>query len=112
MHFGIPQLCNKASVKVDDKVMSMSIWDTAGQEDYDRLRPMSYPGTDLFLVTFSVVSRESYLNVESKWLPELRYHCPNVPIYIVGLKSDLLEDEKYVRCAAATATTPCTKEVA
>ena len=40
--------------------------DTAGQEDYERLRPLSYPGSDIFLVCFSVVNRESFANAQSK----------------------------------------------
>ena len=40
--------------------MKLSIWDTAGQEDYDRLRPLSYPQTDVFLICFSVVSPSSW----------------------------------------------------
>lgn len=38
----------------------------AGQEDYDRLRPLSYPQTDVFLVCFSVVSPSSFENVKEK----------------------------------------------
>lgn len=48
----------------------------AGQEDYDRLRPLSYPQTDVFLVCFSVVSPASFENVKEKWVPEVRHHCP------------------------------------
>ena len=38
----------------------------SGQEDYDRLRPLSYPQTDVFLVCFSVVSPSSFENVREK----------------------------------------------
>jgi Ras-related C3 botulinum toxin substrate 1 len=51
---------------VDGKPISLGLWDTAGQEDYDRLRPLSYPQTDVFLVCFSIVSPPSYDNVLSK----------------------------------------------
>ena len=51
---------------VDGKIISLGLWDTAGQEDYDRLRPLSYPQTDVFVICFSLVSPPSYENVRSK----------------------------------------------
>jgi small GTP-binding protein len=80
------------NVMVDSKQINLGLWDTAGQEDYDRLRPLSYPMTDVFLVCFSVVSPTSYENVSAKWIPELRHHAPNAPIILVGTKTDLRED--------------------
>jgi GTPase SAR1 family protein len=53
-------------VEVDDKEITLGLWDTAGQEDYDKLRPLSYPGTHVFILCFSVVNQASYENVESK----------------------------------------------
>lgn len=55
-----------ASVMVDGKPISLGLWDTAGQEDYDRLRPLSYPQTDVFLICFSIVSPASFENVKAK----------------------------------------------
>ncbi|CAI5714453.1 unnamed protein product [Hyaloperonospora brassicae] len=83
-----------ANVMVDGQPINLGLWDTAGQEDYDRLRPLSYPQTDVFLVCFSVVSRASFDNVTMKWLPELRHHAPGVPFILVGTKSDLRDDEE------------------
>ncbi|XP_042889693.1 rho-related GTP-binding protein RhoU-like [Penaeus japonicus] len=64
------------------------------QDDFDSLRPLCYPGTDVFLVCFSVVSPTSFHNVREKWLPELRHHNPRVPIVLVGTQSDLRTDVK------------------
>lgn len=81
-----------ASVRVDNHTINLGLWDTAGQEDYDRLRPLSYPQTDVFLVCFSVVSPSSYENVRAKWSPEVTHHCPTVPRLLVGTKVDLRYD--------------------
>ena len=71
---------------------SQSLCDTAGQEDYDRLRPLSYPQTDVFLVCYSVVSPSSFENVKEKWVHEITHHCPRTPFLLVGTKIDLRDD--------------------
>lgn len=50
---------------------TLGLFDTAGQEDYDRLRPLSYPQTDVFLICFSLCSPPSFENVREKWFPEV-----------------------------------------
>ena len=81
-----------ANVQHNGETLSLGLWDTGGREDYDRLRPLSYPATDVFLVCFSVESATSFVNVTTKWLPELRHHAKGVPMILVGTKSDLRED--------------------
>ena len=81
-----------ANVMVDNKAINLGLWDTAGQEDYDRLRPLSYPQTDVFLVCFSVISPASFENVRAKWHPEVKHHCPGTPVLLIGTKMDLRED--------------------
>jgi len=82
-----------ANVMVDGKPINLGLWDTAGQEDYDRLRPLSYPQTDVFLVCFSVISKDSHGNVKSKWVPEIQHHAPGVPIVLVGTKERVEEND-------------------
>ncbi|XP_067032114.1 rho-related protein racA-like isoform X2 [Acropora muricata] len=78
-----------SNVIVKGKPISVSLWDTAGQEDYDRLRPLSYPQTDVFVVSFDVRSRISFQNVRAKWIPEVSDFAPNVPILLLATKTDL-----------------------
>ncbi|XP_072966520.1 rac-like GTP-binding protein 2 [Typha angustifolia] len=85
-----------ANVSVDGSIVNLGLWDTAGQEDYSRLRPLSYRGADIFVLAFSLISRASYENVLKKWMPELRRFAPNVPIVLVGTKLDLRDDKGYL----------------
>ncbi|TYK29702.1 rac-like GTP-binding protein ARAC7 [Cucumis melo var. makuwa] len=68
---------------------------TVSQEDYSRLRPLSYRGADVFVVAFSLISKASYENVLKKWMPELRRFAPSVPIVLVGTKLDLRDNGAY-----------------
>jgi Ras-related C3 botulinum toxin substrate 1 len=83
---------NSDIVIVDGKPINLQPWDTAAQQDYDRLRPLSYCQADVFLLCFSVTSPASYENVRTKWDPEVQHHCPNANVLVVGTKIDLRED--------------------
>jgi len=98
-----------ANVRVADKTVSLSLWDTAGQEDYDRLRPLSYPQTDVFLICFSVISSTSFSNVKTKWWPEVTHHCPTDNI-LVGTKLDLREDPEKLESLKEKGLSPITTE--
>ena len=81
-----------AKISTIDGEISLGLWDTAGQEDYDRIRPLSYPNTDIFIVCFSIVSPSSFINAQKKWIPEVRHYCPTAKIIIVGTRCDLRDD--------------------
>lgn len=72
-----------------NKVIELALWDTAGQEEYNRLRPLSYTDVDILMVCYSVDSKTSFYNVQELWFPEVKHFCPDAPVMLVGLKSDL-----------------------
>ncbi|KAI2606586.1 Rho2 GTPase [Hypoxylon sp. NC1633] len=78
--------------RVDGKSVQLALWDTAGQEDYERLRPLAYSKAHVLLIGFSVESPDSLDNVKHKWIEEATERCPGVPIILVGLKKDLRDD--------------------
>jgi len=70
-------------VNVDGQPLNVQLCDTAGQDDFDPLRSLCYPETDVFLVCFSVVCPSSYHSVASRWINEVRKYCPSAPIILV-----------------------------
>ena len=78
-----------ANAIVEGKPVNLGLWDTAGSPEYDSLRPLSYPGTDVFLICFSLMDPDTYDHVTDKWVKEIKDHTPDVPIILVGTKSDL-----------------------
>ncbi|KAF4592107.1 GTP-binding protein RHO3 [Ophiocordyceps camponoti-floridani] len=79
---------------VDSVHIELSLWDTAGQEEFDRLRSLSYDDTDLIMLCYSVDSKDSLENVESKWVGEIADNCPGVKLVLVALKCDLREQSE------------------
>jgi len=85
------------------KHVELGLWDTAGQEDYDRLRPLSYPDTDVILICYDISNQDSCDNITEKWYPEVKHFCPNVPIILCGLKKDLRARENADKCVSTKA---------
>ncbi|WBW74101.1 Rho family GTPase Rho5 [Schizosaccharomyces osmophilus] len=95
-----------ADVNVDGRHIELALWDTAGQEDYDRLRPLSYPDSHVVLICFSVDAPESLDNVQEKWISEVMHFCSSLPIILVGCKNDLRNDPKVVEELSKTSQKP------
>ncbi|OJD20757.1 GTP-binding protein rhoC [Blastomyces percursus] len=92
------------------KTVELALWDTAGQEEYDRLRPLSYPETDLLFVCFAIDCPVSLENVMDKWYPEVLHFCPTTPLILVGLKSDLRNKRTCIDLLKTQGLTPVTPE--
>ncbi|XP_063932748.1 ras-like GTP-binding protein rhoA [Zophobas morio] len=99
-----------ADIEVDGKNIELSLWDTSGQEDYDRLRPIQYPETDVVLICFSLAWIDSLYNIPIRWSPEVKRFCPSVPILLIGTKSDLREDEEELEKLEKLKKKPVTRE--
>ncbi|KAI9297427.1 hypothetical protein K502DRAFT_323319 [Neoconidiobolus thromboides FSU 785] len=99
-----------ADVKFDNQVVEIALWDTAGQEGYDRLRPLAYPDTNVVLIAFSIDSPDSYDNVSAKWNSEVVHFCPQAPIILVGNKKDLRNDPSTINSLKALGQSPVTYE--
>jgi len=99
-----------ADVEVDGRHVELALWDTAGQEDYDRLRPLSYPDSHVILICFAVDSPDSLDNVQEKWISEVMHFCAGLPIILVGCKKDLRRDQRVIEELRKTSQRPVTPE--
>lgn len=83
------------TIMIGDEPYTLGIFDTTGQENYDRLRSLSYPQTNVFLMCFSKLSPASFEHFSEKWAPEIIHHCPGVPFILVGITdADAFKEEK------------------
>jgi Ras-related C3 botulinum toxin substrate 1 len=99
-----------ANVMVDNRPINLGLWDTAGQEDFDRLRPLSYPQTDVFLLCFAINNPTSFRNIRSKWILEIREHATNNAQFIlVGTKLDTRTNPDCLKALEAKGERPVTK---
>jgi Ras-related C3 botulinum toxin substrate 1 len=69
--------------------INLQLWDTAGQDDYKKLRPLSYPQTNVFILCFSLVSPTSLTRLQDFGVREIQEHSVTTPYIVVGLQADL-----------------------
>jgi len=90
-----------ANAIIDNVNVNLNLWDTAGSSEFDGLRPLSFEGTDVFLICFDLTNKDTFNNINGKWVPEIdKENCSHVPKIIVGTKLDLRdspEDVKKIR---------------
>ncbi|XP_075401416.1 rho-related GTP-binding protein RhoD isoform X2 [Tenrec ecaudatus] len=84
------------TLQVRGKPVRLHLWDTAGQDDYDRMRPLFYTEASVLLLCFDVTNPHSFHNVSERWYPEVSHFCKETPIVVVGCKTDLRKDKKMV----------------
>lgn len=81
--------------EIDGRLINIILWDTAGQEDYAQFREAIYTkcNYDIFLLCFSVIHPNSYINAKHKWLPELQKNSPGTPYVLLGTKIDMRSED-------------------
>ena len=111
-HEYVPTVFENYTVNVTSgrDTCQLRLFDTAGQEDFDRLRPLSYPSTDVVLICFSVIMPSSLENILEKWIPEVRHYCPTAPFLLVGTQIDLREDKESLQQLAKINQKPSSSE--
>ena len=83
------------TVKIEDKIIKLQVWDTCGQEMYRSLITNFYRNASLAMMVYSIDSRESFIHINT-WLKEIRLQShPDVKIILIGNKNDL-EDKRQV----------------
>ncbi|KAJ3286496.1 GTP-binding protein Rho1 [Rhizoclosmatium sp. JEL0117] len=97
-------------ISLDGRPLSLSLWDTAGQEEYARLRPLSYPDSHAILIAFSIDSPDSLENVVENWIAEVAHYCPKVPIILVGCKKDVRHDPRVIEELRRLGQSPVTEQ--
>ncbi|EDQ98321.1 uncharacterized protein LACBIDRAFT_336069 [Laccaria bicolor S238N-H82] len=85
-----------ADVEVDGKHVELALWCPAGQEDYDRLRPLAYPDSHVILICFDIATPDSLDNVVEKWIIEINHFCRGLPIILVGAQKDRRRDPRII----------------
>ncbi|XP_053108009.1 rho-related GTP-binding protein RhoH isoform X1 [Hemicordylus capensis] len=78
-------------VFLDGVQISLGLWDTAGSDSFKGIRPLSYQQADVILMCFSVANHNSFRNLRSKWVTEIRTHLPRIPILVVATQIDQRE---------------------
>lgn len=83
-------------VEVDGAPIHVTLCDTAGQDTLDALRELCYPGSDVFMVCFSVVNPDTFRSVQAKWIPKLAKVLRTASVILVGTHADLRNDQSTI----------------
>ncbi|KAL1492029.1 hypothetical protein ABEB36_012533 [Hypothenemus hampei] len=92
----IPTIFDEYSmtIPINYEPYTIILSDTAGQEDFDKLRRMAYRFTDVFLLCYSIAERSSFENISLTWAPELQKFRSSAKIVLAATKIDLMSKRK------------------
>ncbi len=69
--------------------VGLSLWDTPGDRNLDRTRPLSYSKGDVILLCFPVNKIRSLNDIRSRWQEEIDEYAPDAALILVGTKADM-----------------------
>lgn len=86
------------SITLSGRQYNLQLIDTLDEGLSAESRRHTYPGTDVFVICFSVVQPESFWNIVHKWVPEVRrFMGDDIPFIVIGTQADLRDDDRTVR---------------
>jgi len=97
-------------IEEEKKIIQLALWDTAGQEEYERLRTLTYPDTDIVIICYAIDAPESLEAIREKWHPEVRHFCPGIPVIMVATKVDLRTDDHTIKELSRLKQSPVAEE--
>ena len=85
----------KAQVTVENHPITLELYDTPGQADFEGRRSLYYPLADVVLIVFNMAERSTLENARSKWFTEVRKYIKDVPIVLAGMQNDRVEEHSF-----------------
>ena len=76
----------------ENAAINLQMYDKEIDKDYDKIEPILFQGTDVFIFCFSLISPTSLLYIEGTLVHNIKKLCPNTPYILIGLKSDLRDE--------------------
>lgn len=82
---------------MEEKIIKLQIWDTAGQESFRSITRIFYRGAHCVFLTYDITRDDTFVNVID-WLKEIKQHATSdIVIYLIGNRSDLEDDREVTR---------------
>ena len=76
-------------VTMNNVTYRINAWDTAGQYEFDKLRPLTYACANVILLVFDLSFKATFSNLREKWISEVTHYCKDVKILVIGINLDL-----------------------
>ena len=75
------------TIMVNKEKVKLSVWDTAGQDCFNKLHNSYYFGAHVAIFVFDITRKLTYSHLKT-WFSEMREHCPHIPAICIANKID------------------------